>query len=81
MLDIMLALSAGAYLWSLKVEKIVPFSYLQVAISTTKCYMTQHEYLHTKVSVHARDQHEKEKTYFFCSFVDCFCKKIFSLPK
>ena len=48
------------YLWSLKVREIVPFSYLQVASGHK--YNKIHEYLHTKVSMHVRDQHGKEKT-------------------
>ena len=38
-----------------------------------------HEYTHTKVSMHARDQHEKEKNYFFYSLVDFCCEPSGSL--
>ena len=78
------AYSLHSYLQSLKVWKIsVPFLYLQVTISTTK--MHTGKYPHTKVSMHARDQHGKEKTLLLLhdlySLIDFFWKKDFFVAK
>ena len=41
-------------------------------------YNKIHEYTHTKVSMHARDQQRKEKTlHLLHVFTTTFCKKIF----